>query len=110
MTGILLVPEVKVDHPVTGATARSIGKQDIAGQSAELGPKMQSGLSLYSNTPARRRNQLSRAKMNLARAWPPVAVCSRQNLDGAWDTPWCRPGVVVVKPKPKQATGRINSP
>ena len=30
---------VKVDHSVAGAAKRSIGKEHITGQTAELGPK-----------------------------------------------------------------------
>ena len=42
--GDLLIPEVKVNHSVTDVTKRSIGKQDITGQSAELQPEYAVGL------------------------------------------------------------------
>ena len=72
---------------------------------------MQSGLSLYSNTPSRRRNQLSRAKINLAqggRLWR--FAPGKISMPSMGHTRGIAPRVVVVKPKPKQATRRINSP
>jgi hypothetical protein len=54
--------------------------------------KMQSGLWLYSNTPSRRRNQLSRAKTNSAQM--AVLLQAKSQCD-AWNTRGAAPRVVL---------------
>jgi hypothetical protein len=69
---------VKVNHSVTDVTKRSIGKQDITGQSAELQPKYAVGLVAvleYAPSPLQATIQ---GKDQLRPKWPPVAVSSAQ--------------------------------
>src|SRR5215831_6944496 len=70
----MLIPEVEVNHSVTGAAKRSIGKQHITGQSAELGPKNAVRLvAVLEHT-------LPPSQLTIE-GKPLVAVCSRQNLN-----------------------------
>ena len=67
--------------------------------------KMQSGLWLYSNTPSRRRNQLSRAKMNSAqdgRLWrfAPGKISMRR-----MEHPRCRPSCGIGEENPMSTEG-----
>src|SRR5262245_32381485 len=84
--GDLFIPEVKVNHSVTGAPNCSVGKQDITGESAELGPKNAVRLlavlehALPPSQPAiKRKNELCPKR-------PRVAVCSRWILSGTHGT------------------------
>src|SRR5262245_16425288 len=82
----LLIPEVEVDHSVTGATERSVGKQHVTGQSAELGPKnavrplavLEHALPPSQPT-IERKNELCPKRSR-------VAVCSRSILSGMHGT------------------------
>ncbi|MFZ0146737.1 MAG: hypothetical protein WAM72_00060, partial [Xanthobacteraceae bacterium] len=74
----LLIPEVKVDHSVTDVTKRSIGKQDITGQSAELHPEYAVGIvAILEHAPSPLQPTIQ-CKDRLRPKWPPVAVCSTQ--------------------------------
>ena len=90
----LLIPEVKVNHSVTGAPNRSIGKQDITGQSAELGPKNAVRLVAVLEHTLPPLQPTIESKNELR---PKMAACggllqAKSQCD-AWQHPRCRPFV-----------------
>src|SRR5262249_20781037 len=74
--GDLLIPEVEVDHSVTGAPNCSVRKQDVTGQSADLGPKNAVRLLAVLEHTAPPLQPTIENKNKLCPKWPRVAVCS----------------------------------
>jgi hypothetical protein len=68
---------VKVDHSVAGAAKRSIGKEHITGQSAELGPKNAVRLVAVLEHTLPPSQPTIEDKNELRPKWPRVAACSR---------------------------------
>src|SRR5262245_51083633 len=79
----LLIPEVEVDHSVAGATERSVGKQHVTGQSAELGPKNAIRLAAVVEHALPPSQPTIEGKNQLRPKWPRMAVCSRPILNAA---------------------------
>src|SRR5262245_846288 len=75
------IPEVKVNHSVTGAPNRSVGKQDITGQSAELGPKNAVRLAAVLEQALPPSQPTIEGQNQLRPKWPRMAVCSRPILN-----------------------------
>jgi hypothetical protein len=76
----LLIPKVQVNHSVTGTPKRSIGKQHITGQSAELGPKNAVRLMAVLEHTLPSSQPTIESKNELRPRWPLVAVCSSDPL------------------------------
>jgi hypothetical protein len=72
---------MKVNHSVAGAAKRSVGKEHITGQSAELGPKNAVRLVAVLEYTLPPSQPTIEGKNELRPKWPLVAVCSRQNLN-----------------------------
>src|SRR5262249_3716322 len=70
---------MKVNHSVAGAAKRSVGKEHITGQSAELGPKNAVRLVAVLEYTLPPSQPTIEGKNELRPKWPLVAVCSRQN-------------------------------
>jgi hypothetical protein len=104
----LLIPKVQVNHSVTGAPKRSIGKQDITGQSAELGPKNAVRLMAVLEHTLPPSQPTIESKNELRPRWPLVAVCSRQNLNATHGTPEVPPLVWYWKNPMSTEGGRTS--
>ena len=104
----LLIPKVQVHHSVTGAPKRSIGKQDITGQSAELGPKNAVRLMAVLEHTLPPSQPTIESKNELRPRWPLVAVCSRQNLNATHGTPEVPPLVWYWKNPMSTEGGRTS--
>jgi hypothetical protein len=104
----LLIPKVQVNHSVTGAPKRSIGKQHITGQSAELGPKNAVRLMAVLEHTLPPSQPTIESKNELRPRWPLVAVCSRQNLNATHGTPEVPPLVWYWKNPMSTEGGRTS--
>ena len=82
----LLISEVEVDHSVTSATERSVGKQHITGQSAELGTKDAVRLVAVLEHALPASQPTIEGKDELRPERPRVAVCSRSILNATRGT------------------------
>src|ERR1700751_285997 len=102
--GDLLIPEVEVDHSVTGPAERSIGKEHVGGQSPELGPKNAVRLVAVLEH-ALPPSQPGIEGKNELRPQGPRAVCSRSILNATRGTcPKC-PRVVPSVENRQMASG-----
>src|SRR6266568_4408332 len=101
----LFIPEVEVDHPVTSAAERSVGKQHITRQLAELDPKNAVRLVAVLEHPLPPSQPTIEGKNELRPKWPRVAVCSRSILNAMHGTyPKC-PRVVPSVENHQMASG-----
>ena len=99
-----LIPEVEVDHSVTGPAERSIGKEHVGGQSPELGPKNAVRLVAVLEH-ALPPSQPGIEGKNELRPEGPRAVCSRSILNATRGTcPKC-PRVVPSVENRQMASG-----
>ena len=97
---------MKVDHSVTDVTKRSIGKQDITGQSAELHPEYAVGLVAVLEHASSPLQPTIQCKDQLRPKWPPVTMAStlRRSNSAAIsltrsDLPWAqRYSISTVSP------------
>src|SRR5215831_6614613 len=94
--GDVLIPEVEVDHSVTGPAECSIGKQYVTGQTAELDPKNAVRLVAVLEH-ALPPSQPGIEDKNELRPEGPCAVCSRSILNATRGKypkcPWAVPSV-----------------
>jgi hypothetical protein len=71
----LVIPEVQVNHSVTGAAKRPIGKHDLTVQSAELNPKNAVRLVAVLEHPLPPSQPTIKGKNELRPKWPLATVC-----------------------------------